>query len=76
MDGSLRFWHRETHPIKGECLIIVSGSDEVAQDEAADLTDLEAVAALIQAGEKPNAAIKKVAKIRGLVRQELLSKLS
>jgi 16S rRNA (cytidine1402-2'-O)-methyltransferase len=53
----------ETHPIKGECLIIVSGSDEVAQDEAADLTDLEA--------EKPNAAIKKVAKIRGLVRQEL-----
>ena len=61
----------ETHPIKGECLIIVSGSDEVAQDEAADLTDLEAVAALIQAGEKPNAAIKKVAKIRGLVRHEL-----
>ena len=61
----------ETHPIKGECLIIVSGSDAIKQDETSDLTDLEAVEALIQAGEKPNAAIKKVAKIRGLVRQEL-----
>ena len=39
--------------------------------QTSDLTDLEAVEALIQAGEKPNAAIKKVAKIRGLVRQEL-----
>ena len=43
---------------------------KIVSDEAI-LTDLEAVAALIQAGEKPNAAIKKVAKIRGLVRQEL-----
>lgn len=61
----------ETDPIKGECLIIVSGSEDKGQAEDADLTDLEAVASLIQAGEKPNAAIKKVAKERGLVRQEL-----
>lgn len=61
----------ETDPIKGECLIIVSGSEDKGQAEDADLTDLEAVASLIQAGEKPNAAIKKVAKSRGLVRQEL-----
>ena len=49
----------------------MSGSDGAKQDETSDLTDLEAVEALIQTGEKPNAAIKKVAKIRGLVRQEL-----
>lgn len=61
----------ETDPIKGECLIIVSGSEDKGQAEDADLTDLEAVASLIQAGEKPNAAIKKVAKSRGLVRQAL-----
>jgi 16S rRNA (cytidine1402-2'-O)-methyltransferase len=58
-------------PIKGECLIIVSGSDCQAKAEQSDLTDLEAVAALIKAGDKPNVAIKKVAKARGLVRQEL-----
>ena len=58
-------------PIKGECLIIVSGSVEELSQADSDLTDLEAVQALITAGEKPNAAIKKVAKTRGLVRQEL-----
>lgn len=58
-------------PIKGECLIIVSGSVEELSQADSDLTDLEAVQALITAGEKPNAAIKKVAKMRGLVRQEL-----
>ncbi|MCJ1977894.1 16S rRNA (cytidine(1402)-2'-O)-methyltransferase [Lactococcus piscium] len=58
-------------PIKGECLIIVSGSVEQLSQADSDLTDLEAVQALITAGEKPNAAIKKVAKTRGLVRQEL-----
>ena len=58
-------------PIKGECLIIVSGSVEELSQADSDLTDLEAVQALITAGEKTNAAIKKVAKTRGLVRQEL-----
>lgn len=58
-------------PIKGECLIIVSGSVEELSQADSDLSDLEAVQALITAGEKPNAAIKKVAKTRGLVRQEL-----
>ena len=42
----------------------------LAQDEAADLMDLEAVAALIQAGENLMLPSKS-RKIRGLVRQEL-----
>ncbi|WP_172208838.1 16S rRNA (cytidine(1402)-2'-O)-methyltransferase [Pseudolactococcus hodotermopsidis] len=61
----------QENPIKGECLLIVAGSDEVKADDLSDLTDLAAVTALIAMGEKPNVAIKKVAKDRGLVRQEL-----
>ncbi|MDR1606065.1 MAG: 16S rRNA (cytidine(1402)-2'-O)-methyltransferase [Streptococcaceae bacterium] len=59
------------HAIKGECLLIVSGAEVSAVTDKSELTPLEAVQALIQAGEKPNAAIKKVAKARDLVRQEL-----
>lgn len=61
----------EQPTIKGECLIIVSGAEHQVSDDMSELTDVEAVAALIASGEKTNTAIKKVAKMRGLVRQEL-----
>lgn len=61
----------ETDPIKGECLIIVSGSDVMPDETDTELTDIEAVQQLIATGDKPNVAIKKVAKARGLVRQNL-----
>jgi 16S rRNA (cytidine1402-2'-O)-methyltransferase len=63
----------ETAPIKGECLIIVSGaSDEVvSKSDEPELAPLEAVQALIAEGLKPNGAIKQIAKERGLNRQEL-----
>ncbi|WP_172357020.1 16S rRNA (cytidine(1402)-2'-O)-methyltransferase [Pseudolactococcus insecticola] len=64
----------EAQPIKGECLIIVSGSSESShqkKDPLADLSSLDAVKALIEQGEKTNTAIKTIAKSRGLVRQEL-----
>ena len=59
-------------PIKGECLIIVSGADEdFVSVDVGETTALEAVQQLIAEGLKPNAAIKTVAKERGLNRQEL-----
>lgn len=59
-------------PIKGECLIIVSGADEVAQEvQEPELTALEAVKVLVEQNVKPNVAIKQIAKERGLNRQEL-----
>lgn len=59
-------------PIKGECLIIVSGADEVAQEvQEPELTALEAVKVLVEQSVKPNVAIKQIAKERGLNRQEL-----
>lgn len=59
-------------PIKGECLIIVSGFDgEMVSEEESETTPLEAVLALVDAGMKPNVAIKQIAKERDLVRQEL-----
>lgn len=62
----------EEQPIKGECLIIVSGNDGMdVTPLALETTPLEAVQALIEAGEKTNTAIKQVAKERGLNRQEL-----
>ncbi|MFC4651920.1 16S rRNA (cytidine(1402)-2'-O)-methyltransferase [Lactococcus nasutitermitis] len=59
-------------PIKGECLMIVSGADEmqIKVDEP-DLAPVEAVKSLIGNGVKPNVAIKQIAKERGLARQEL-----
>ncbi|MDY2775042.1 MAG: 16S rRNA (cytidine(1402)-2'-O)-methyltransferase [Streptococcus infantarius] len=61
------------NPLKGECLLIVSGQDEEAQAEKAaeDLNPAELVASLVEAGDKPNQAIKKVAKTYGLNRQEV-----
>lgn len=59
-------------PIKGECLLIVSGADEdVVSTDEPELTALEAVSTLIAEGLKTNVAIKQVAKERGLNRQEL-----
>ncbi|SEK80600.1 16S rRNA (cytidine1402-2'-O)-methyltransferase [Streptococcus equinus] len=60
------------NPLKGECLLIVSGQDETELSEAAeDLNPAELVANLVEAGEKPNQAIKKIAKTYGLNRQEV-----
>ena len=60
------------NPLKGECLLIVSGQDETELSEAAeDLDPAELVANLVEAGEKPNQAIKKIAKTYGLNRQEV-----
>ena len=61
------------NPLKGECLLIVSGQDQAILTEAAaeDLDPAELVSSLVEAGEKPNQAIKKVAKTYGLNRQEV-----
>ena len=68
----------EDFPIKGECLLIVSGNDGLFdssvkndQDALRKLTALEAVQKLIEEGQKPNGAIKQIAKERGLSRQDL-----
>lgn len=59
-------------PIKGECLIIVSGADELVQEiQEPELTALEAVKTLVAQNVKPNVAIKEIAKERGLNRQDL-----
>ena len=59
-------------PIKGECLIIVSGADELVQEiQEPELTALEAVKNLVVQNVKPNVAIKEIAKERGLNRQDL-----
>ena len=52
--------------------MIVSGQDETELSEATeDLNPAELVANLVEAGEKPNQAIKKIAKTYGLNRQEV-----
>lgn len=60
------------NPLKGECLLIVSGFD--SQEEVQDLDKLDLaslVKNLVEQGNKPNQAIKKVAKDFGLSRQEV-----
>lgn len=60
------------YPIKGECLIIVSGAtDDFVSTDEEKIPALAMVQFLISEGLKPNAAIKQVAKERGLSRQEL-----
>lgn len=61
------------NPLKGECLLIISGQDEEAQAEKAaeDLNLAKLVASLVEAGDKPNQAIKKVAKTYSLNRKEV-----
>lgn len=60
------------NPLKGECLLIVSGFN--SQEEIQDLDKLglaSLVKNLVEQGNKPNQAIKKVAKDFGLSRQEV-----
>ncbi|MGT2911249.1 16S rRNA (cytidine(1402)-2'-O)-methyltransferase [Streptococcus cameli] len=60
------------HPLKGECLLIVSGFDgENTEAVVEEMAPVDLVQARIATGEKPNQAIKKVAKELGLNRQEL-----
>lgn len=61
------------NPLKGECLIVVSGQDETVTSEEMpeDINPAELVAQLVEAGDKPNQAIKKIAKTYGLNRQEV-----
>ncbi|MBE6163939.1 MAG: 16S rRNA (cytidine(1402)-2'-O)-methyltransferase [Streptococcus gallolyticus] len=61
------------NPLKGECLIVVSGQDETVTPEEIpeDVNPAELVAQLVEAGDKPNQAIKKIAKTYGLNRQEV-----
>lgn len=60
------------HPLKGECLIIVSGFDgQSSIEEHVNQNPLDRVQELLDAGYRPNQAIKKVAKESGLNRQEL-----
>lgn len=60
------------HPLKGECLIIVSGftGEEVISD-LSEVNPIDRVEQLIKEGVKPNQAIKQVAKEYGLNRQEV-----
>lgn len=57
-------------PIKGEFVIVIAGA-EIAEVTEFDTTPIEAVHLLIEAGQKPNTAIKTVANERGLKRQDV-----
>ncbi len=61
------------NPLKGECLIVVSDQDErtTLEEISENINPAELVAQLIEAGDKPNQAIKKIAKTYGLNRQEV-----
>lgn len=59
------------HPAKGECLMLVAGYEESRHEpeELTDQTIIDLVAQAIAQGQKPNAAIKDVAKRHKLNRQ-------
>ena len=59
--------------IKGECCLMVAGDDGrlIEAEEVNQVSLKEQVEALITAGEKPNAAIKKVAAMNHLKKQEV-----
>lgn len=63
----------DSNPLKGECLLIVTGASENDREEnlTSDVTPVEAVETLIASGMKPNQAIKTIAKERKINRQEL-----
>ncbi|URZ87905.1 16S rRNA (cytidine(1402)-2'-O)-methyltransferase [Floricoccus penangensis] len=63
----------EEFPIKGECLIIVEGSDglEKAESDFDSLSIKEEIDSYIEDGDKTNVAIKKTAKRRQLTRQDV-----
>lgn len=61
--------------VRGEFVLMIGGNEHVVnaheEDPLADLTALEAVAALVAHGMKGTAAVKKIAKERELDRQKL-----
>lgn len=59
--------------LRGECLILVSGyEEEKLSDGIPIMTDiLDLVTRLVESGEKPNQAIKKIAKTYNLNRQDV-----
>lgn len=60
------------NPLKGECLLIVSGFNSQEEVQGLDKLDLASlVKNLVEQGNKPNQAIKKVAKDFGLSRHEV-----
>ena len=68
--SELRAWAAED--VRGEFVVLVDGSNEERPDAVIQDSDpLEQIRRYIEEGEKPNAALKRVAKERGLDRQEL-----
>lgn len=63
----------QSEPVRGEFVIIVAGNDHPAKavDQAKDLSPVEQVKRAVEAGEKPNTAIKHVARQTGVERQTL-----
>ena len=59
------------HPPKGECLLIVAGVAEDAQQEISQEQILAEIDLLVEAGSKKNHAIKNVAKKYGRNKSEL-----
>lgn len=60
------------NPLKGECLLLVSGYDHQEKEQQVSEVELKhLVEALVKDGMKPNQAIKKVAKENDFNRQEL-----
>ena len=57
--------------LKGECIILVAGAEEVAPELAEHQTASQLVADLVAQGMKANVAIKQVAKTYGLNRQDV-----
>lgn len=58
--------------VRGEFVVIVEGStEERPAEEEQEADPLQQIERYIEQGEKPNAALKRVAKERGLDRQEL-----
>ena len=68
--SELRAWAAED--VRGEFVVLVEGSNEERPDAVIQDSDpLEQIRRYIEEGEKPNAALKRVAKERGLDRQQL-----
>ena len=59
------------HPPKGECLLIIAGAAEDAQQEISQEQILAEIDLLVKAGSKKNQAIKNVAKKYGRNKSEL-----
>ncbi|MGT2771722.1 16S rRNA (cytidine(1402)-2'-O)-methyltransferase [Streptococcus marimammalium] len=65
----------EKNPLKGECLVIVSGAKEIVGEVAIENLDIaKMVELLINDGLKPNQAIKKIAKDHQINRQDVYNR--